>query len=185
MFARYLLGDLFLHGIGGAKYDELGDAIARRFFGFEPPAYLTLSLTVWLGLETESAASVTQLHEIDRRLRELIYNPDRRLAHDDTSPELLSDAVREGIAAKERARSMPETTRAERLERFRAIRRSNEALLAHVETFRAALRADRAGVLAGLQRKTLARHREYSLVLHSRARLRSVFAGAIPAWDET
>ncbi len=26
MFARLLLGDLFLHGIGGAKYDELGDA---------------------------------------------------------------------------------------------------------------------------------------------------------------
>ena len=27
MFARYLLGDLFVHGIGGAKYDELGDEI--------------------------------------------------------------------------------------------------------------------------------------------------------------
>ena len=37
MFARYLLGDLFIHGIGGAKYDELGDEIARGFFGIEPP----------------------------------------------------------------------------------------------------------------------------------------------------
>ena len=33
MFARFLLGDLFVHGIGGAKYDELGDEIARGFFG--------------------------------------------------------------------------------------------------------------------------------------------------------
>ena len=33
MFSRFLLGDLFIHGIGGAKYDELGDEIARRFFG--------------------------------------------------------------------------------------------------------------------------------------------------------
>ena len=50
MFCRYLLGDLFIHGIGGAKYDELGDSIAGRFFGIEPPGFLTLSLTAWLGL---------------------------------------------------------------------------------------------------------------------------------------
>ena len=50
MFCRYLLGDLFIHGIGGAKYDELGDSIARRFFAINPPGFLTLSLTLWLGL---------------------------------------------------------------------------------------------------------------------------------------
>ncbi|MFO0960057.1 MAG: hypothetical protein U0800_21915 [Isosphaeraceae bacterium] len=37
MFARLLVGDLFVHGIGGAKYDELGDAIVRRFFRIDPP----------------------------------------------------------------------------------------------------------------------------------------------------
>src|SRR5262249_51167700 len=31
LFSRFLLSDLFIHGIGGSKYDELGDAIARRF----------------------------------------------------------------------------------------------------------------------------------------------------------
>ena len=39
-FSRFMLGDLFIHGIGGAKYDELGDEIARRFFGIEPPGFL-------------------------------------------------------------------------------------------------------------------------------------------------
>ncbi len=43
MFARLFLGDLFVHGIGGAKYDELGDEIVRGFFRLEPPAFLTLS----------------------------------------------------------------------------------------------------------------------------------------------
>ena len=56
MFARYLLGDLFIHGIGGAKYDELGDAIAGEFFGIEPPSYLTLSMTLWLDLGTDPAS---------------------------------------------------------------------------------------------------------------------------------
>ena len=50
MFARLLLGDLFFHGIGGAKYDELGDEIVREFFGIEPPDFLTLSITLWLDL---------------------------------------------------------------------------------------------------------------------------------------
>ena len=57
MFCRYLLGDLFIHGIGGAKYDELGDSIARRFFGIEPPEFLTLSMTAWLGLPDQTATS--------------------------------------------------------------------------------------------------------------------------------
>ncbi len=54
MFSRFLLGDLFIHGIGGAKYDELGNEISSRFFGFEPPGFLTLSLTLWLGLDVRA-----------------------------------------------------------------------------------------------------------------------------------
>ena len=41
LFARLFLADLFIHGIGGAKYDELTDAILRRFYGFEPPRFLS------------------------------------------------------------------------------------------------------------------------------------------------
>src|SRR5262249_45745914 len=32
LFARMFVADLFIHGIGGGKYDELTDAIARRFY---------------------------------------------------------------------------------------------------------------------------------------------------------
>ncbi len=38
MFARLLLSDLFLHGIGGGKYDQLADRIICHFFGITPPA---------------------------------------------------------------------------------------------------------------------------------------------------
>ena len=40
-----MLSDLFIHGIGGAKYDELTDQIICRFFGFEPPGFVALSAT--------------------------------------------------------------------------------------------------------------------------------------------
>ena len=48
MYARLVLSDLFLHGIGGAKYDQLTDLIIARFFGLQPPGFVTLSATVLL-----------------------------------------------------------------------------------------------------------------------------------------
>ena len=36
LFARLVLADLFIHGIGGAKYDQLTDELIRRFFGLVP-----------------------------------------------------------------------------------------------------------------------------------------------------
>jgi hypothetical protein len=43
---RTLLADLFVHGIGGAIYDELGDSIFKTFFGITPPAYAVMSATL-------------------------------------------------------------------------------------------------------------------------------------------
>ena len=50
MYARLFLCDLFIHGIGGGKYDEVTDNIIRRYYGVEPPAYLVLSATLHLPL---------------------------------------------------------------------------------------------------------------------------------------
>src|SRR5262249_28308050 len=50
LFARVCLGDFFIHGIGGGKYDEVTDTIIREYFGIEPPAYQVLSATLHLPL---------------------------------------------------------------------------------------------------------------------------------------
>ena len=46
MYARLVLSDLFLHGIGGGKYDQLGDMIMRSFFMITPPQIMVISATV-------------------------------------------------------------------------------------------------------------------------------------------
>ena len=74
LFSRFLLGDLFIHGIGGAKYDELGDEIARRFFGIEPPGFLTVSMTLWLGLPAEPA-SAADLADVNRAVARPAIQP--------------------------------------------------------------------------------------------------------------
>jgi hypothetical protein len=175
MFARYLLGDLFIHGIGGAKYDELGDAIAGQFFDIEPPSYLALSLTLWLDLGTDPA-SPERLAAIERRLRDLTYNPDRNLRPDEPPGPL----ARAALDAKRQAISCTPAARSERLSRFREIRRCNEALQELVAPQREALLQERTRLLAGLHRNALAHHREYAFVLHSEAHLRAAFAGAVP-----
>ncbi|MCP4272694.1 MAG: hypothetical protein GY781_12130, partial [Gammaproteobacteria bacterium] len=48
MYSRLFFSDLFIHGIGGAKYDLITDEIIREFFGVEPPEYATISATLHL-----------------------------------------------------------------------------------------------------------------------------------------
>ena len=48
MYARLVLSDLFMHGIGGGKYDQLGDMIMRSFFMITPPKFMVISATVLL-----------------------------------------------------------------------------------------------------------------------------------------
>jgi hypothetical protein len=48
LWARLVLGDLFLHGIGGANYDCITDRIIQRFFGRKPPGFMVISATLHL-----------------------------------------------------------------------------------------------------------------------------------------
>jgi hypothetical protein len=165
MFSRFLLGDLFIHGIGGAKYDELGNEIAWRFFDFEPPSFQTLSLTLWPGLHVDPATP-DELAAVQRRIRDLNFNPDRYL----DEPRL--EAVRILINGRREAIGGPVTSRRERIARGKAIRRYNEALQPWVETLRAELVRQKARLLSGLRANRVARNREFAFVLHSMQRLR-------------
>ena len=167
LFARYLLGDLFIHGIGGAKYDELGDSIARRFFGIEPPGFLTLSLTAWPGLP-DRRGTTCELAAINRHLRDLTFNPDRHL------DEPLSVEIRNLIVAKREAIARQGQSRRERIDRFHAIRRINESLQSLVTGLENSLRLKRRQVVADLEWNRLVHNREYAFVLHSARRLREL-----------
>lgn len=177
MFSRYLLGDLFLHGIGGAKYDELGDEISKRFFGFAPPAYMTLSMTLWLGIDADPTAR-DRWKANQWEQRDLTYNPQRHL-----EVAQLDATARGWLEARQAAILGPVDTHAQRLERFHEIRRCNAALQAVVQARREVLQLDQPRLAAAVERDLRARNREYSLVIHSARRLREVLARSLPALD--
>jgi hypothetical protein len=78
LFARVCLGDFFIHGIGGGKYDEVTDAIIRDYFGIDPPAYQVLSATLHLPLPAFSSTDV-DVKRLEHELRDLTWNPQRHL----------------------------------------------------------------------------------------------------------
>ncbi|NQV27497.1 MAG: hypothetical protein HQ518_24375 [Rhodopirellula sp.] len=87
LFSRLCLGDVFVHGIGGAKYDAMTDRIASRFFGVSLPDYLTLSATIWLPLGDPYSVTTSDESRLRQMLRELQQNPQRHLG-----PHLSTDA---------------------------------------------------------------------------------------------
>jgi hypothetical protein len=79
LFARLVLADLFVHGIGGAKYDELNDQIIRNFYGLEPPRYLVLSGTLLLPFRLPNLRE-DDVRRLAHAIRDARWNPQRHLA---------------------------------------------------------------------------------------------------------
>ncbi|WP_437188422.1 hypothetical protein SH668x_001867 [Planctomicrobium sp. SH668] len=71
LFSRVCLSDLFLHGIGGARYDEITDGIIREFLGIEAPSFIVLTATLHLPLDPFPAReeSVSELRNSIRHLQ--------------------------------------------------------------------------------------------------------------------
>src|SRR5205085_9668892 len=87
MFVRLYLADLFVHGIGGGKYDELTDAIVASFFRVTPPAYAVVTGTLRLPFPSRpdyrDRILAERRHRRDWRWNpQLFIEPERRKAVD-------------------------------------------------------------------------------------------------------
>lgn len=80
LFTRVFLADLFIHGIGGAKYDELTDRLIERYYGLTPPMFLTATSTHRLPLDIEPF-DVERIREVHQRIRSLRFHPEIHLAN--------------------------------------------------------------------------------------------------------
>jgi len=102
MYARVVLSDLFVHGIGGAKYDELGDQITKLFWGVEPPELMVVSATVWLpinrsinhsGALAANAPLPTTVVAIRNEIRRTHFAPETFCDRIALSPELCQNKL--------------------------------------------------------------------------------------------
>ena len=163
LFARLFFADLWIHGIGGGKYDEVTDAIIRNFFRCDPPAYQVLTLTAHLPFEVEGDP-VTDANSIKQLVRYRQWNPQRYQAgHVERPVMMLLRRMSELIAQQP-------TTRRDRRERYHQFRETKRRLSATAEV--SGGEEWLAAALARQQTAAILQRRDYAWVLFPEATLR-------------
>lgn len=168
LYARLLLGDLFIHGIGGAKYDQVTDLIIRQFYQVEPPAYLTATATCRLPI-AHPVVTGESLQSIERELRDLRFVPERFLEH---RSDLPADAV-QAIESK-RAWLVRNVDPKDRAVRYQAIKHAVEMLQPFVDDQRVKLLEHFAHQKQLASNHQLLSSREYSFALFPEKFLRGL-----------
>jgi hypothetical protein len=173
LFARLLVSDLFLHGIGGAKYDQVTDQIAERFFGFSLPAFATASATLRLSIG-HATGELGDLQGVRQTLRELDFHPERFVS-DGALPG--GEPIAALVAEKHRWIETAKTP-ANARERHLAIAAANVALQPLVAPRRADLERRRADAEARLRASAVLESRDYAFCLFPRESLQELMRNA-------
>jgi hypothetical protein len=172
LYARLLLGDLFIHGIGGAKYDELADALIDRFFGCPVPGFLVLTATRLLPLPRFDV-TVESCRNLTREHRDLWYNPQRHF------PGELPPVARKLVLEKQAWIGRGGATHAQRRERFARLRALNEQLRPFLQKEEQALAMERDQCRDRLGVNQVLGRRDYAFCLYPAEALQELYRGLL------
>ena len=166
-FARLLLADLFIHGIGGAKYDELMEEWIAALLGAPPGPACCVSATACLPLPCREVRPA-DLAGARQRSRDLRCNPQRHV------PAVPAELRREWQTLVRRSDELGRNQSADHAARravYQALQRVRGQMLA-ADPWRAAQYDQAIATLtAQWQADRIARDREYFYALHPRATL--------------
>lgn len=166
-FARLFLADLFIHGVGGAKYDEMMEDFVADFFGVPPAPACCVTATVYLPLP-HTGVQPADIAVARRDSRDLRHNPQRHLRR--VPDELLRQRAALVRQALELRAHQPGDHAGRRLA-FREIRRLNEHML-ELDPWRAAEYDQRIATLEEQWKlDRIALDREYFYALHTQETL--------------
>jgi len=184
LFTRMILADLFLHGIGGAKYDAVTDHLMTHYYGIEAPEFLTVSATMHLDLKPFSVSKATA-RELQQQRRHLQFNPEKFLSTSQ-SPDIVAEK-KELIAKGEQSRENG-LTHQQRLARrpnnrlrHKKIKAATEQLLPLVKENLAQLDTEIGDITAKLNANRVLQSREFAAVLHDESELKKLFFETMPS----
>ena len=94
-FLRLFAADLFVHGIGGGKYDQVTDLLISKLWGIEPPVYMVATASLFLPLSISAVPQSESPDAVRQVLRDVEFNPNRYLnAQQKAAPEIHRLLVR-------------------------------------------------------------------------------------------
>lgn len=161
LFSRMVLCDLFIHGIGGAKYDEITDQLFMDFWQVPPPQFMTLTATVMLPLGIERITP-RQLDSIDTAIRSTRFHAEQFGQQIEASTQQRFDQL---CAQKQRCLTeIPD--RFQRRNWHRELSAINRQLSELIEPVRERLLKQRDQLSMRLPESRLAHWREFGFPLH-------------------
>lgn len=179
MFSRIFIGDLFVHGIGGSKYDEMTDRLITSFYGITAPDFLTLSATLQLPVDNVPEKTDADLQAIGHQLRDLDQNPQRHLSSEPGNGAQIDSELAQLVNEKElligeqhsaeeahQVGIEPSGQSMGSYQRYRRLRELNRQMSTSLEPLRARLVEDAEELRQQVDAANLLRDREYSFCLH-------------------
>ncbi len=169
MFCRLVLSDLFIHGIGGAKYDQLTDQIANRFFDCQPPSMMTISATLKIENEFQLPGR-DDLLALRQLRREVEFHPETKIESATPEVQAIIDRKAEWISGKnsgQRAKA-----------RHLAINLANQQLQPFTTPSFAEISSKIAAIAGDLRKSAVLNSREYSFALFPESLMEELMAMA-------
>ncbi len=164
MYARVVLSDLFVHGIGGGRYDQLTDVIAERFFGFEPPDFLVATATLQLPIDLPDCQEES-LRDLDRQLREIKFSPELYLSESTDAPAKVNLRLAQFISAKETLLATVRSGQAPTAAWHQQLAQINQQLQAFATKSQEQLSKHRQKLKTAAEQRSLLGSREFSFCL--------------------
>ena len=184
LFSRLCLGDLFIHGIGGAKYDEMTDQVIARFWKMRPPAFSVLSATLFLPIAKPYDVTPSDETRLQTMLRDLQYNADRHVHKTaDAATQQLIDEKHRLIAEQQAARNEGLSRNQRRLNRqtnvnrFRKLFRINQQLAQCAHDQRELFEHEWQSIKQRLTANSILKDREFPFCLYPEEQIRGFMSG--------
>lgn len=163
MFARLFLADLFVHGIGGGKYDQLTDLILQEWLGIKPPTYSVVTGTWRLPLEKVSHESFASVAMVSQESWFKKYHLER-LSFEEVSPSVDRSSW-ESLAEQKRALLGNMPPRGEKKEWHQAITQVNQQMIVAASQYLHHMTEAIPFALQAQRRSAVLQSREYSFLL--------------------
>jgi len=170
LFFRLFCCDLFIHGMGGARYEILNDAVIRRFFEVEPPAFVAASATLRPRL-CAPLPSPEDAAELRQTLRRMQSTPERFVAE-----RMPDDAQAMQWAEQRRALLQADgLSRRERREAYTEAKKIAAQLRERMRPHILAVQTSLERAEADAARRDALQDRTFPCFLHSHAALEALY----------
>ena len=104
-YLRLFVADWFIHGIGGAKYDEITDSIIADFWNILAPQFQVATGTLWMPMDGRPSKPIKSSAQLKQQLRYAKENPEILLPEtNDKMVSVLLELKKELIKQDEQER---------------------------------------------------------------------------------